>query len=192
MADSLEAIINEYVTSQTDKAKKDIRKGISETNKILIHELKDMYNSFIDQFYQYVTISYVRHGTSSPGTGYGYALKRAANIYGTAGTLPHLIIDISGEYIDESYEYDDADSVLDLVMSGIRFTAGGISKGIIHPERRGQPWEWTMTWENPSFFGDYFSYSEMTIRDAFDAFDNDFHDIAYEMVRDKLREYGWR
>lgn len=185
MIDSLQAVINNFVNSQMDQADQDIRKSISKTNKKLISELKKMYISFIEQFYKYETRSYVRHGTSSPGTQTGYALKRPQlGIHGTAGRMPSLVIDLSGGYIDEYYEYADADEVFDLVSEGIRFTGAGVRKD-------GKPWEYTFTWDAPSYSGKYFSYHS-TIREAFDSFNNDFEDIAMNIVRDELKQYGWR
>lgn len=191
MIDSLQTIVNNFVNSQMDRADEDIRKSISHTNKELVNELKKMYRSFMEQFYSYKTTSYIRHGTSRPGTKNGYALKRAANIYAMGGRMPRLVIEISGDRIGETYEYDDADSVLDFVMNGIRFTGAGIVTGKYHPHRKGEPWEWTMTWEPPYYEGKYFQYHS-TVQEAFDAFDNDFEDIAMNMVRDKMRDYGWR
>lgn len=191
MANSLQTIVNNFVNSQMDKADEDIRASISSTNKKLVSELKRMYRSFIEQFYQYQTSSYVRHGTSRPGTQQGYSLYRAAEIRSAAGRLPRLVVNIFGDRMDESYEYDDADAVFDLIANGIRFSAGGIIAGKYHPQNKGKPWEHTMTWANPSYKGKYFSYHS-SIQDAFDAFDNDFDDIAMRMVRDELNERGWR
>lgn len=174
MPSKLDYIIGGFVDDTVQQAQRDIDKSIQKTNKILVEELKKMYRTYIQQFYSYETESYIRHGTSRPGLGYGYALYRAERITEGRGRYPTLNINISGDYIDEKYQHDTPDHVLDLVINNIR-----------------SPFDNSFMRWSGSYVGKYFGY-DGSIAEAFNSFDDHFDRISKKVFNDVFEEYGWR
>lgn len=168
MGKSVESIVKEFVSEYVAEEEDNINDSIKRASKIMLDEINNMYHSFIEQFYSsYTTTSYIRHGTSKPGVGYGYALYRANRSRVSGTKHPVIHIDIAGSYMQESYEYHSADEVFDFVSDDIRFTAGGIVKGKYNADRKGQPWQFTMGWHG-SYYGRYFDF-DCSIEEAFDS-----------------------
>ena len=183
MSKSIDSIVREFVANYYYSLQDDIDASIKETSKIILDEINKMYRGFIDQFYSYHTTSYIRHGTSKPGTGYGYALYRANRSYLSGSKHPILHIDISGEYIEEDYEYHTADEVLDFVMDDVRFTGSGKKKD-------GKPWEYSMGWHG-QYVGRYFDF-DCTILEAFESLHSNWEDYTRYIFDDVIKKYNWR
>lgn len=176
MKNNLDSTLNKYVEEiskfYTNKAMKDFSVAAKVTIEELYKEAWKMYDSFIDQFYSYQTTSYVRHGSTSPGSG-GINLYRGSEISMQAGKNPSLTIEFSGSAMDGGYKFDSSDQVLNYVMFGIRFPY----------------FNQTMSWSG-QYNGKYFSFSG-TPTQAFNAFGTDFYNIAQPIFFREWKKMGW-
>ncbi|MBQ0036431.1 MAG: hypothetical protein KBT35_05895 [Firmicutes bacterium] len=154
------------------KAENVWEEAINYTYKEMYNEAWKMYDSFIDQFYEYSTKSYIRHGQSKPGTGIGINLYRGNNIRLKTGFTPSLNIEFNASDMESGYQYDSAETVLNNVMHGYRF-----------------PYFRPMYWEG-KYNGKYFHYTGTPER-AFYHFENQFNNIAIEIFRKKCKQLGW-
>ena len=154
------------------QAKADFWPIIQDVNKKLYQEAKEMFYSFIDQFYSYKTKSYVRHDQPGPGTGKGVNLYFATQIKMIAGKRPKLVVAFDASDMEGGYQYDDKETVLDMVMGGVRF-----------------PNERAMYWKG-SYTGHYFSYSGSP-EGAFGLFNDTFDSIAAQLFYPQWRLAGY-
>ena len=138
------------------------KKTINYAQKELYQEAWRMYDSFIDQFYSYPTVSYIRHGESRPGTKTGINLYRAQNIKLDISDAmnPQVIIDINSSDMEGGYQRHSPSEVLEYVLNGYRFVGYGN----------------TMTWKG-SYHGKYFSFNNLTMSRAFDEFRGYYFDM---------------
>ena len=167
-------LLNDYVNGQLKEAKKDYKKVVNELNKELHEELVNMYDTFIDQFYSYKTTSYIRHGQTKPGTQSGESLYRAQNITMRGGSYnPRLLVNFSPEDMDVSYRFDSAPDVFNYVMYGIRFPYFDNASNWIG-----------------EYHGKYFSFKG-TPKHAFQAFNDNFNEIAEKGFREKWAKTRW-
>lgn len=166
-------IMKEYV-------EKDIDKSIRYTNNELYNEAVNMYNSFIKQFYQYKTKSYIRHWEGVPGTKEGQNLYFGIDIKKNNGWKPTLSIRFPDDlgYVTEmadGYQHDSPEDVLNYVSQGYRFIYKNQYK--------------IMTWTG-NYIGKYFKYGGV-MKDAFDEFDNQFDKIAKNIIKKQLEHLGY-
>lgn len=153
-------------------AKKDAIKAANVAIDEMYKESQKMYDSFIDQYYNYKTKSYIRHGETRPGTKRGINLYRGNKIEKENGDDP--IIDILYDASDmEGYRRTSPDFVLESVMRGYR----------------GVPWGQWNNWEG-TYNGKYFSYTG-TPKDAFDMLNEKFDDIASNIFNEEIIKLGW-
>lgn len=163
-----EGIVNDYIKT----AKSDFWKVIQDVNKELYQEARSMYYSFIDQFYKYKTTSYIRHSQPRPGTQKGVNLYFGTQIKMIHGKRPKLVVAFDASDMDGGYQYDDKETVLDLVMGGIRFTG-----------------EQTMYWRG-SYSGKYFGYVG-TPEGAFNLFNDTFDSVAASVFYPLWAKFGY-
>lgn len=165
----------EIVDPILQQAKQDINaatnKAINETYK----EAVKMYDSFVEQYYEYETKSYYRHGEPRPGTRMGTNLYRGNQIVKNNRNNPYLYVDFNGSDMAPYGRKGrvDTDFVLETMMIGLR----GLPPG-----------DWTH-WEG-IYKGDHFSY-EGTPQDAFDEFEKNFDEIAGNIFDEELIKLGW-
>ena len=159
------------------KFDKDFPIAANYANDKMYEEAWKMYDSFIDQYYQgYATHTYIRHGETKPGTRHGINLYRGSQIRrkGKGTKNPSLIIEFSGEDMEDDYQYDSADFVLQNVMAGYR----------------GIPGYWIESWGG-TYDGKYFQYSGTPER-AFDIFNEQYNNIMMPIFFEKWRSLGWK
>lgn len=170
--------IRRIISDRVDEVMDQCSEVLNETYDEIRDELINMYDSFIQQYYSYKTTTYIRHGTSRPGTKTGYNLYRGIGakdqyIKKRGGKIPSLIIQFSANDMEDDYEYDSAQTVLQQVMGGIR----------------GVPKYWWTTWHG-SYYGKYYSYSGEMQR-AFDVFEERFDDIVESVFYPKWEKLGY-
>lgn len=157
-----------------ERASKDLYKAAGVAIDELYREASHMYDSFIDQYYSYATKSYIRHGESYPGTQRGINLYRGTQIDKDNTNSLYLHLKFDGSDM-EGYRRKgvSTDFVLESMFQGYR----------------GLPWgQWT-EWVG-SYEGRYFSYTGTPL-EAFTAFNENFSDIANEIIREEMRDMGW-
>lgn len=169
---TLNKMMKEYVSEAMKEVEKDISAAIRYANNELFEEADKMYKSFIKQFYNYKTTSYIRHWEGVPGTKEGQNLYLGEYIKKHNGWHPTLNIrfpeDIGySNNMNGGYQHDTPDDVLTYVAHGYRFP---------------YQFKWRGT-----YLGKYFEYSG-TMKDAFDEFDNRFDDLAKNIANDYLRK----
>ena len=169
----------DYIINNARKAWNDV---ITYTFKELEKEAQDMYDSYIEQYYEYETKSYHRHNAGI-GTGWGDNLYYGRTSEGSKGInavitkskngfLSYtLYTNVSGDKM-EKYRYNTTDEVLEQVMSGIR---GVPQKG------------WWIPWTG-KYYGKYFSYSGAMDK-AFQCFDDNFNIIANEIFEKNVDRF---
>ena len=79
MEDELTAAEQAYIDKIMDEFRKEFPKIANEVNEIYWKNINNMFDSFIEQYYKYKTLSYVRHFQQKPGTGTGEHLQLAKN-----------------------------------------------------------------------------------------------------------------
>lgn len=168
----LERLHLKYMRKQFKKESDQIwEKSINYAYEELYREAYHMYDAFIDQYYEYKTKSYIRHGESRPGTQRGINLYRGQQIEYKPGLVPSLTIDFSGKDM-ERYRNNSTDEVLEMVMNGIRGVPG---KG------------WWETWTG-SYFGKHFSIQGSTISKAFEIFNDNFDFMANKLFQESYNK----
>lgn len=190
--------IEEIIRDLTDLIMKDYRKAISRTTTVMTNELNDMYKTFIDQFYQYKTTSYIRHWEGYPGTGHGQNLYFGNDISRTYSADPEIDINFSGAKMDGGYPYsidrNHPEVVLEKVMSGIRFPykrkkLTDIEKINKKNKARKYNSRYSLNWKG-QYKGKYFKYKGV-MQDAFDQFEKEFDDIAETIFYEEWAKLGW-
>lgn len=151
------------------RAESDFMKCARRINTKICDDVQKMYKTFIEQFYEYETTSYIRHFEGVPGTRYGENLSypgKGIRKNNQTSHSPKLYVEFWASEMSNSpkYEYHKPEEVLDYVMNGVRFTTG---KGYTLPADT-----------KFSYIGKYFSYFTDTIQDAFDLFDKDWDRIS--------------
>ena len=172
--------LEEYVIKKLEPI---LQEGIRDinraTNKAINEAYKEavkMYDSFVEQYYEYETKSYYRHGEPRPGTKMGTNLYRGNQIIKNNRNNPYLYIDSDGSDMAPYGRKGrvDTDFVLETMMIGLR----GLPPG-----------DWTH-WEG-SYEGDYFSYKG-TPQDAFDEFKENLDEITGNIFDEELKKCWWR
>ena len=177
MKNEYQKYLDKYIEKQMKKVKKDFNKVINEVNEDLYKELVKMYDKLIDDFYQYKTTSYIRHGETRVGTQMGTTLYRGQDFKIVKGKNPKLIINFDADILhggEREYRYDSPDHVFDLVTYGIRFPFGKNSN----------------TW-NGEYSGKYFSYKG-TPYEIFKMFNKDYNNIVEKIFYSKWSKTDWK
>ena len=180
---NLNKIMENYVSNTMELLKKDIDKSIRYANNELYEEVNKMYDSFIEQFYEYETTSYIRHweGVAGTRTGQNLYLGKCIRKYnGWKPTLSILLPEDIGysSTMNGGYQYDKPEDVLDYVVNGYRFPYQ--FKHLKEPKKKD-----VMIWTG-IYNGKYFNYKG-TMRDAFDEFDEKFDELATEIIMSYLK-----
>lgn len=182
----IEKLLKKYAENVVKKAEEDYKDVIYEVNEIISDEVTNMYNSYIDKFYSYKTTSYIRHGTSKPGAGYGRNLYKGLNV-NIDKNKSTITIEYNGNgnwiqsMSDYEYQYDDPDTVLNYVMHGIRFP-----HYLVHNSNN----EYIdMSWSH-KYVGKHFS-CDGTLQDAVNMFDYKFNNIAESIFLPLWNKKGW-
>ena len=167
---NINKVFNKYIDEKIKEVKKEFKKTVISVNKDLAKEASRMYDSFIDQYYSYKTVSYIRHGESRPGTQRGINLYRANDILKTV-TRDAFVIDINANDMeDKRYQKDSKEFVLDNILYGYR----------------GVPNYWLKEWIG-TYEGKYFSYTGTPIK-AFKYF-NDY--VVPEVIMQEWHKRGF-
>ena len=153
---------------------------IEYTLKELEEEARNMYDSFIEQYYKYKTKYYYRHN-AGVGTCWGDNLYYGSWGKGDRGInivfseekkgfkMYKFYTNFSGDLMAGGYEYNTPDEVLSQVMRGIR--------GV--PELEDGKEGWWEPWIG-SYNGKYFSYGGI-MKKAFNCFDDNFEQLQREI-----------
>lgn len=167
-----------YVDSIVKRAMSDFEKCARKVNDEMHDEVTNMYHTFIETFYEYHTVWYIRHDELWPGTEHGENLFRGSKFKKDNKHLK-LHVDFSAENMDGGYKFNTPDQVLNYVMSGIRFKMeSGDSMEIMTVDPN------TMVYR-----GKYFSYKGGTIRDAFDEFGRQWDKLSSQAFYSKWGNY---
>lgn len=156
----LRDVINSFLEKERNRLRTVAIKAANTAIDAFYEESWKMFDSFIDQYYSYSTLSYIRHGESKPGTKRGINLYRANQIRKKNGDNPTINIQIDASDMEDGYQYDSPTFVLENVMHGYR----------------GVPGKWLREWTG-NYVGKYFSYSG-TPANAFRIFESHFDEIA--------------
>lgn len=162
------------------RAELDFMKCARVTNHKIHKDVQEMYRTFISQFYQYKTTSYIRHFEGVPGTRYGenlvYPIK-GIRVDNRASHSPKLYIELWASEMSNNppYEHHTPEGVLFSVLHGIRFAT---QNGYVMEADT-----------NFNYHGTYFSYSGSTIQRAFDLFDKNWDDISHDAFYERWGEY---
>lgn len=148
---------NEYL----EQAEQDLYIVANEVNELYYKQINRMYNSFIKQYYEYPTKSYIRHWEQRPGTKKGSNLYYANNFKIHRGKDPYFEIFFSSSRMADDYQHDSAMQVVQNVMDGIR----------------GVPPYWVRDWRG-SYKSRYFKCENVTPTEAFDIFMKELPDMA--------------
>ena len=167
---NLKKDIKRKVISYVNRRVKKINKAISYAMDEIYNEARDMYNSFIEQFYLYETRSYIRHGEGFPGTKDGTNLYKA-NLISYDPKNMTLDLNISADKMEGGYQHDSAEDVLLKVTKGYRFKYGYFD---------------AMEWRG-SYNGKYINVDNTTIEEAFDWYTKNIPDIFEDIVKSKWR-----
>lgn len=159
------------------QARNDFIDCAKKINPKMRKEALNMYKTLIQQFYEYKTTSYIRHGEPFAGTQEGTNLLAGGDdskitIRNNGKKSPTLNIAFSAEGMQGGYEYDTPEHVLDSVMHGIRFPFGFSTNG-------GKRYDPMMV--NPrtmEYKGTYIHFNGGTIYDAFMQFDKEWNNIS--------------
>lgn len=152
----------EILDSYMEKFENDFIEVANEVNELYFNQANKMFDSFIAQYYSYITSSYVRHWEGKPGTGKGTNLYYAKNFKIHRGKDPYfeLYIEANSRMADD-YQHDSADQVIQNVMDGIR----------------GVPPYWVRSWSG-TYSSRWFQF-EGTPTDAFRTFLDNYEDMMY-------------
>ena len=171
-----------YLKQLLKRAEKDFLKCSRRINNEIHDEVKKMYKTFIEQFYDYKTTSYIRHFEGKPGTQHGENLLypwEGIRKNNHSSSSPKLIIEFwANEMSNEpKYKFDTPEHVLDSVLHGIRFAYATGESGPM--------------WVDTTFkyTGKYFSYTCNTIQEAFDRFGKDWDNISHNAFYSIWDEY---
>lgn len=180
-----------FIEKVIKRAMNDFRSCAIKTNKELHKEITQMYDTLIEQFYEYKTTSYVRYLEHRKGTGEGTNLLYGKNfsMNNRASHSPKLIVEFSGEEIEDynRHRWDTPDQILDCVLHGIRFP---------YETRFNEEGERIASsgpmWIDPKslfYHGKYWSFNGGTIQDAFDKFGQEWDRISSEAFYSRWDEY---
>lgn len=196
MQSQVDYVAKRHTQDVSDIIDKDVDKIIRKVNNDMYKEAITMYDSFVQQFYLYETTSYIRHWEGRPGTEQGQNLYFGKDIR-KISRKPKLIIylpkdsgyvpngggQMSGP-MEDDYRFNTAEEVLNYVFGGIRFP-----KNIKQGEK-----SWTLKsnlmWSG-SYNGEYFSCQNVTMRQAFEIFNNNFDTIAAKSAKYHLKQMGY-
>lgn len=171
MKKSIEKKIEKYKKKIAKELENDANKLIKECNKQtsleLYEEAYKMYNDLITEYYLYETVMYSRHEVGV-GTGTGANLYRGNRI---RLAYNNLYIEFSGGKMRGGYEYDNRQDVLKQVMGGFR----------------GVPGRWIEPWSG-SYYGKYFSVSDVSIDRAFEIFQSQYHVLYRIIFEEKINQ----
>lgn len=176
----LESKLSPILKDVLKRAENDFMKCARRINKEIHKDVKDMYLTFIEQFYEYRTTSYLRHFEPRVGTGKGENLTYPAEgirINNQASHSPKLYIEFWADEMAGGYRFDTPEHVLDCVIHGIRFPYATGESGPM------------MANTTFSYKGKYFSYTGDTIQEAFDIFDKNWDDISSDAFYSIWDEY---
>lgn len=171
----IENALGKYINNILASAKEDLVDIVNEVNDEMYNEAVKMYDAFIKEFYKFQTRYYIRHWEGKVGTRKGTNLYYASQIKKLGGKKnPKLQIGYSGENMAGGYQYHSPDEVIDYVAAGFRFHPGENSNAS------------PLSWDLPSYEGDFFKQSENTMIEAFEKFNNEFKTNATNLIISKF------
>ena len=174
---SIDDFIEEITMMVVKKFEKDFDSTANYSTKIMKKEAINMYNSLITQFYKYHTKSYIRHWEFRPGTEQGQNLYHGLHVEDHhSGNINSFKIKIDGSDVEGGYEYHSTDEVMDFVANGIRFTADSANASMI--------------WRG-SYNSTYFNVHNVTLKQAFQKFFQEYDDIYREIFLERWYSLGW-
>lgn len=189
----LNSTIKETVKRVEKQARKDFIACAKKTNRIMQKEALTMYKSLIQQFYEYETTSYIRHGEPFVGTKEGTNLLAGGDqskitIHNHGKQSPTLHIALSAEGIEGGYEYDTPERVFECVIHGIRFPFGFSNDN----QKRYNPM--MVDPDTMKYKGKYIKFNGGTIYDAFMQFDKEWHSMSRKAFYSMWGPYAkkWR
>lgn len=148
--------VDKTIDTYVNELENDFTNVLTDVTELYYKEINKIYNSFIEQYYDYPTDYYIRHWETRPGT------RKGSNLYyGNRNKLhkgkdPYWEINYDGSEMADDYEYDSADKVLTNVIFGIR----------------GVPPYWQKTWYG-KYKSRYFNYKG-SLLGAYTRFINDY------------------
>lgn len=187
MNNKISDLIDEVVNIRMESIKQDLDESIRYTNTKMKKEAVNMYKSFIDEFYEYETSSYIRHGELRPGSREGNNLYNSMDIRSNSRNNKlsiYLPFDLGYEnHMEGGYRIDqDPSMVAFLVTEGIRF-----------PYRNSKNNNFNPYWQiRKGYRGNYFKFNNGTIREAFDLFNNEFDYIAEKIIYEQMKRKGYK
>ena len=152
LEDRIAEIVERKITEYLNQAEKDLYTVANQVNDLYFKQVNKMFDTFIQQYYSYITTSYVRHWEQRPGTGKGSNLYYAKDFKIHRGKDPYFEININTARMADDYQHNSAAQVVQNVMNGIR----------------GVPPYWFVPWQG-TYNSRYFYYQGEPAK-AFDEF----------------------
>ena len=171
--EAIDSVVEEYIQELKQKAESDFLKVANEVNELYFKQANRMFDSFIEQYYNYRTSSYVRHWEIRPGTGHGSNLFYAKDFKIHRGKNPYFELNIDTNLMADDYQHDSAAQVIQNVMNGIR----------------GVPPYWIMPWSG-TYSSRWFYYQGEPAK-AFAEFINRYPEMMRPVFLRKWKNLGW-